>query len=344
MKKFITTLSICALLLPVHLFAEEKGEIWNIIIENYEQYQDISRRACGLTDEALKEVKPQLWKTAVDGKSSFSSQEFRYPSVDGEATAIEEFYRNRIDAEQNPTSKANLQKEFDDIITAKWIVKSISLASAAYRANMNTLYSCAIQNSKLNIIEQIEQYLPPDKRTSIQNRLKTIKDQLSAEMGQSCNRVVPEAWEGKDGSAEAQGTSMYRKQLLDKTAENYCYYRYYLEYINTKIVRNYDRMRKQNEALWWETSKPNYSTNSAALELAAVGKQIETEITRVKDAFPVALVAFRDFERTYGLHIVLTILIDDYQRTRDNLNYMISPMSQLMYKVYNSQSPSPPQC
>lgn len=69
---------------------------------------------------------------------------------------------------------------------------------------MNTLYSCAIQNSKLNIIEQIEQYLPPDKRTSVQNKLKSLKDQLSAQMGQSCNRVMPEAGEGKDGSAEAQ--------------------------------------------------------------------------------------------------------------------------------------------
>ncbi len=72
--------------------------------------------------------------------------------------------------------------------------------------------------------------------------------------------------------------------------------------------------------------------------IASIGLQVNNEIVRAKDVYPQALVAFRDFERTYAAHTVLLFIIDDYQQLRENLKNMISPISQFLYKQYNAQT------
>jgi uncharacterized protein YvpB len=45
-------------------------------------------------------------------------------------------------------------------------------------------------------------------------------------------------------------------------------------------------------------------------------------------------------ERTYGMHLMLVVLYDDYVRLRDNLSSHFNSISQLLEKAYNAQNPN----
>jgi hypothetical protein len=47
-------------------------------------------------------------------------------------------------------------------------------------------------------------------------------------------------------------------------------------------------------------------------------------------------------ERTYGIHILLLVLTDDYVQFRTNLKNFMHPLSQFFQKAVNAQSKKPP--
>ena len=67
--------------------------------------------------------------------------------------------------------------------------------------------------------------------------------------------------------------------------------------------------------------------------------QIDREIIRVRQIYKTALVAYGEFERTYGLHLILTFIYEDYRTLRDNLKSLLNPIGQVIYKIQNAQSP-----
>lgn len=66
--------------------------------------------------------------------------------------------------------------------------------------------------------------------------------------------------------------------------------------------------------------------------------QIRNDLSRATSTLPKALVAYREMERTYAVHLMLIIIYDDYLELRENLNSYLSTVSQIFEKAKNAQS------
>lgn len=64
---------------------------------------------------------------------------------------------------------------------------------------------------------------------------------------------------------------------------------------------------------------------------------IQNEMTRAENTLPKALMAYREMQRTYSVHILLVMITDDYLTLRSNLDLYLSNISQLFEKAHNAQ-------
>jgi hypothetical protein len=66
--------------------------------------------------------------------------------------------------------------------------------------------------------------------------------------------------------------------------------------------------------------------------------QIQREIARARYTLPRAMDAYRETSKTYGIHIMLLIIYDDYLKVRKNLSTYMNAFSQLYEKLNNAQN------
>lgn len=71
---------------------------------------------------------------------------------------------------------------------------------------------------------------------------------------------------------------------------------------------------------------------------SSYANQIQSNVARAQSTLPKALVAYREMERTYGVHIMLVIIYDDYLTLRQNLSTYLNAVSQFFEKAENAQS------
>ncbi len=64
---------------------------------------------------------------------------------------------------------------------------------------------------------------------------------------------------------------------------------------------------------------------------------LQDELARAEKTLPKALTAYREMQRTYGVHILLVMILDDYMTLRNNLDLYLSNISQLFEKAHNAQ-------
>lgn len=132
-----------------------------------------------------------------------------------------------------------------------------------------------------------------------------------------------------------------RAKLLDSATYQYCVYRYYLDYLNRNVNYNINQVQSVTNAYKVTNNAPSIemrNTSQFASTLDKLNRDIKQEVELAKKTFPIALTAFTDMERTFGVHIILTLVYDDYIELRKNLRDFLNPLSQLFYKVLNAQS------
>ena len=64
---------------------------------------------------------------------------------------------------------------------------------------------------------------------------------------------------------------------------------------------------------------------------------LRDELVRAETTLPKALTTYREMQRTYGVHILLVMIMDDYMTLRNNLDLYLSNISQLFEKANNAQ-------
>ena len=200
-------------------------------------------------------------------------------------------------------------------------------ASYVYAETMNTIYACAVLNAKIKIIKNILENIPTNQ--------SNIKLEMQKQLSIARSRIDPLFCRNiSDGTNE---TSI-KKQLLDNTMYQYCTYRYYLYYLESASKNNMNTYFAGKKG---DTTTPPQlaTTDSAATYLQLQGNRITQEIAHVKEIFPQALVAYTEFERTYGSHIILTFIFQDYVDLRDTIKNLLNPIGQVIYKASNAQSP-----
>lgn len=145
-----------------------------------------------------------------------------------------------------------------------------------------------------------------------------------------------------------------KKDLLDTAYYQYCDYRHYLQYLKTNVSSRLaefnEAEKKRMEALGQAAANrdnafsafeapPSVSTEKGLEGIVASMSKVDQEIAHTKEAFPQAILAYQEFERTYGPHVAMLIVTEDYRLLRESLKRTMNPLGQVIYKASNAQSP-----
>jgi hypothetical protein len=84
---------------------------------------------------------------------------------------------------------------------------------------------------------------------------------------------------------------------------------------------------------WQERKNLGQMASNIFKQSDAVAK----EMRHSKQVYNQSFSSFSEFENTYWLHIMLMFIHDDYILLRKNLSDLLSPISQLAYKIPQAQ-------
>ena len=207
---------------------------------------------------------------------------------------------------------------------------AVDMGSCLYRETMNALYGCAVLQSK---------------KTILTNLATLIQDQgggkdVIQKVKQMIQDVNQELQTGGKCTAEVSSTDELSLKgiLLDNSIYQHCKYRFYLEYLDRTMT--YDTSKifiKDGKPT--ETIPASIPTTAAVRFINATKNSITNQIDHSRAIQSRALDAFSEFERTYGLHVVLIFVYSEYVEMRKNLKALLNPIGQVTYKISNAQSP-----
>ncbi len=197
-------------------------------------------------------------------------------------------------------------------------------AKNVYVKVQNALYNCAVLEAKLKITDKILQIMKTDTTSNVVSKIEQAKENINSEISQRWCNKAPAEWK-----------KSYREMLLNNVTYHYCNYKNYLNYL-----LNYSDYNLVNPSLSSKVKRPWDDKMSTADALKFSSKQtisIQEEITHAKQVYNMSVSTFSEFENTYWLHILLTLIYDDYANIRTNLWKLLNPISQLAYKIPQAQ-------
>lgn len=203
--------------------------------------------------------------------------------------------------------------------------KTLEVARLQYRSTMNSIFACAVIESRLNILTKIQDVLPT-KNSEIVTLLKKEETSLRSQKGKlQCNSA---------GSEKVPSM----QELVNSTTRQYCHYRYYLDYLDTALRTDKHQLEQIESAIGTGSGTKIPVTTSAWQEsYQTYANALDKEIARADATLPRAIRAFRDMERAYPAHLMLVIIYDDYIRLRNNLSIYMNASTQLYMKAFNAQ-------
>ncbi|MBC7503631.1 hypothetical protein H7169_01555 [Candidatus Gracilibacteria bacterium] len=211
--------------------------------------------------------------------------------------------------------------------------KTLEVARIGYRSQMNALFACSVISSRIDTIDTLQKLIDKkisSKESEIRQKLKKEADRLKKNLTTlKCNPP-------KSSDERKKGEMIV--SLTNTATHKYCYYRHYLGYLDSNIV---DVTRTQNIEKGIGTgngttvSTVTSSWNSASLRYQSALSQ---EMIRADTTLPKAIRSLIEMDQTYGAHILLTIIYDDYIRLRKSLSSYMNISSQLYQKANNAQN------
>ncbi len=262
-------------------------------------------------------VGPNLWKITED-YADFTSE-----AQNTKAQAI-------IASEKNADSKASLRELLDPSRIGSFDgFRSVEIARIQYRNNMNRIFSCAVaagRSEKLAKLLNIPWLATPG---------SDIKTKLEKEKTRYAN-IMKDA----NCNLNTDGSTVVRipDKLIRSATIEYCSYQYYLDYLGSNIKQDYTQTLEKEKKIG-DSGKYTIPKNTDTFlqKLTNSIWVIENELTRSKSTIKKAVVAYREMERTYTVHILLVIIYDDYLNLRDNLKSYMNALSQTFEKANNAQ-------
>ena len=213
----------------------------------------------------------------------------------------------------------------------RWF-KTLEVARIGYRTQMNALFACAVISSRIDTIDTLQKLIDKkisSKESEIRQKLKKEADRLKKNLTTlKCNPPK---------SSDERGKWEMITPLINTASHQYCYYRHYLGYLDSNIG---DVTRTQNIEKWIGTgSGTNISTVTSWWNAASLMYQsaLSQEIIRANTTLPKAIRSLIEMDQTYGAHILLTIIYDDYIRLRKSLSSYMNISSQLYQKANTAQ-------
>ena len=230
--------------------------------------------------------------------------------------------------------KTRLKSDLDIVRIGefRWF-KTLEVARIGYRTQMNALFACAVVSSRIDTIDTLQKLIDKkisSKESEIRQKLKKESDRLKKNLTTlKCNPTK---------SSDEQKKWEMITSLVNTASHQYCHYRHYLGYLDSNIV---DVTRVQNIEKWIGIgSGTTVSTVTSWWNAASLRYQsaLSQEIIRADTTLPKAIRSLIEMDQTYGAHILLTLIYDDYIRLRKSLSSYMNISSQLYQKAHNAQN------
>ena len=94
----------------------------------------------------------------------------------------------------------------------------------------------------------------------------------------------------------------------------------------------------QKLKLKWEGTQIPKNTDEWVNIAPRYHLDLSNEIIRADATLPKAIKSFQEMDQTYGAHVLLTLIYDDYIKLRKALSSYMNISSQLYQKANNAQS------
>lgn len=208
-------------------------------------------------------------------------------------------------------------------------------AKFIYTETQNAVLNCAVIRSKMKIWEVVISEITKSNKNS--NLIAKIKSQNKSLQSELDKRKCWKEWVTK--------TTSYKQILLDNMTFHYCNYRYYLNYLSNYPEYNIDTNRPVSSKVMSPSQARDKAAKRSQIEARGVTKMLKKQMdviakesAHAKQVYNQSIAAFTEMENTYGLHIMLLFIYDDYIKIRDNLWKILNPVSQLAYKIPQCQS------
>ncbi|HRI35942.1 MAG TPA: hypothetical protein PK765_02485 [bacterium] len=207
-------------------------------------------------------------------------------------------------------------------------IPALDLAKCVYRETQNTLFACYAIETQLKIATEIRDQFTGNGRAKevLDAKVETLK---KMQMGDGTNESVC-------ATVNVEGPEL-KKALLKNSSVHMCRYVYYLGYLHANATNNSKAFITENTPQGAQYSVGN--TEDASRVLGGIAGTIQNEGARVRQVQRTAIEAFVGMDRTYGMHLMLTVIYEDFVEIRDRLKALLNPMGQFVYKASNAQSP-----
>lgn len=254
--------------------------------------------------------------------------EKEYPRLDVESI------RNSIDTalENNGNNLNMVLSEVSNIESKSSQI--IEIARIHHREKMNNAFGSAILLARLKIIEEMREAL----KTKMGSYYSEIENKLNIESQKT--QSLLERYGGKSDTSDSK--KMVRDRLLQTVMSQHCTYTQYLSYVQKNIQDNYQGMVNLEQSVRQNTAFSGTNMpatiRSARESIATRERTVSLEIERSERNIIKAVDGFMNMEATYGAHILLVMIYDDYLRLRKNLVWFLNPTSQYFEKSYNAQN------
>ena len=256
-----------------------------------------------------------------------------YPAYSSDA--VNTWMAQQIEQERSPLGRQYLQEALNPQYIGNFNgIKTLEAAQNVYHARMNTLFDCAVMESRIGIILGLQQSKALKWQSEILDKLK--KEFITLDI--QYKQCLPDT--AKEEKIDPPVFTRNINLRMAKTAWlQYCHYRKYLSYLESNINDNITNTLQIEQNIGdAELQTLPQTSDELAWDLIQRQNQLSDEIMRADRTIPRAILALKEMQRTYAAHLMLTIVYDDYVRLRDNLNRYMSPVSQLFEKAFNAMS------
>ena len=194
---------------------------------------------------------------------------------------------------------------------------------------MDSIFSCGIIESRLNILINLQEAI----NTSTSSRKSEIQSQLEKEK----TRLQNTRDKLQCNSAGANKISAMQ-ELVNSSTKQYCHYRHYLSYLETNLQENSYQIEQIEKNIGNnDKAQVPHTLEEKIVSLNTYASSLEKEIARADTTLPRAIQAYKDMEKAYPVHLMLTIIYDDFIRLRQNLSTYMNASTQLYLKAFNAQ-------
>lgn len=230
--------------------------------------------------------------------------------------------------------KSRIQRDLDPITIGEFSgFKTLEIARIGYRTRMNSLFACVIIWSRIETVSTLQKLIEKKIKSKNSEILEKLK-KIGIKLKESSNTLKCNMVENTDQEQKQELMTV----LTNTTAHQYCHYRHYLSYLESNIA---DVSQTQDIEKWIGTgSGTQIATTMSEWSNTSMRYQwaIEKEILRADTTLPKALRTLIEMDQTYGAHILLVLIYDDYIRLRKALATYMNLSSQLYQKANNAQS------